>query len=654
MNDPRSPARRPPGPGAATPAAGRAPAPERAGSPDRTDLSAEEEDDGQDAPTALMTGLPAALLAELDGPAPPPPGRPSQPAGVELVPARRVVRVGAAAKVTLHQPPPSPAATPAPAEPDDEPDEDEAPPRPPAVPRSWCAGDLLHGRYLLERVLGRGGMGEVILARDLFLQEPVALKTLRGLHDDDPEQLESLRAEVAAAHGVSHPGLARTYDLGQGEGIWYVSMEFLEGESLAARIAREGGLPLPDVRRLGMEVALAMHAAHQAGIIHRDLKPANIQLTPQRGAVVMDFGLATSTSTGAGPKGRGPAGEGQDSGASSRATSGGTPRYMAPEQWREEPQGPATDIWAFGIILYEMLTGRTPFVELTDRASLMMAHIEKPVPPMRTFRKDTPRKLEKLVAACLQKDPARRPASMLEIARELAVTPARHHLVTGLLALGLVLLFTVAGLTLWSTVRGIILREMRPAVERLAIIAASQLDGADLDAVHTPADMEKEEFTRVHKTLNKIKKMDPAVRWVYTWRKLPAKHAWEEIVDANPWDEDRNENGTIESDERGSKPADPFDDNHLPGLREVFEHGRPGAEPDLYEDSWGIFLTGYSPVPTPSGDFSVVAVDVGHEPLILLGRILQGVFVALGLASLLGLLWLRRRAALARLLFPER
>ncbi|MBM4321824.1 MAG: serine/threonine protein kinase, partial [Deltaproteobacteria bacterium] len=330
-------------------------------------------------------------------------------------------------------------------------------------PQAWRMGAVVAGRYRLAGTLGHGGMGEVLLAEDLLLRRKVALKALRRNLNaaKNVQALERFRQEVAMAHAVSHVGIARTFDMGETGGVSFLSMEYLDGETLASRLRREGPLPVAEVRRIGLEVASALDAAHQAGVIHRDLKPSNIQLTPDRGAVVLDFGLAAAIADRRGSR----HGDGRSELLRPSSKSAGTPNYMAPEQWRGELQGVATDIYSFGCILFEATAGRLPFQGST-RATMMHAHLEEKPPSVRSLCSGVPRSLDQLITACLQKEIKDRPRTMFDVAQKLVELRLHHALVTAALALASLLLLLAGGVTIWKTSSHLLLREIRPAVKR--------------------------------------------------------------------------------------------------------------------------------------------------------------------------------------------
>jgi class 3 adenylate cyclase/tetratricopeptide (TPR) repeat protein/predicted Ser/Thr protein kinase len=234
------------------------------------------------------------------------------------------------------------------------------------------------GRYFVERELGRGGMGAVYLAVDTQLDRKVALKVPFVRGDDLADLVDRFRREARAMATVHHANLCPVYDVGEINGQHFLSMAFIEGETLARLIRDRGAQPVAQAVRLVRTIALAVQKAHDAGIIHRDLKPANVMLNAEGEPIVMDFGLARRN----------------NSGEAELTHSGlviGSPAYMAPEQVeaRHHQVGPWTDVWAMGVILYELLTGRRPFEgsaavvlgRIMERDPLPFAQLGRPSPP---------------------------------------------------------------------------------------------------------------------------------------------------------------------------------------------------------------------------------------------------------------------------------
>jgi serine/threonine protein kinase len=267
-------------------------------------------------------------------------------------------------------------------------------PAPPAIPG-----------YEILGVLGRGGMGVVYKARHLKLQRLVALKMILAGGHASGEQLSRFRTEAEAVARLQHPNVVQIHEVGELDGLPFFSLEFVEGGSLADRLDGTPWLPR-QAAQLVETLARAVHVAHQNGIVHRDLKPANVLLTVDGVPKITDFGLAKKLDATAGPTGTGDV--------------MGTPSYMAPEQagQHSQPIGPATDVYALGTILYELLTGRPPFKGATPVDTVFQVVHEEPVPPRRLQPK-LPRDLETVCLKCLQKEPHKRYASAEALADDL-------------------------------------------------------------------------------------------------------------------------------------------------------------------------------------------------------------------------------------------
>ena len=273
-------------------------------------------------------------------------------------------------------------------------------------------GDKL-GPYEILAPIGAGGMGEVHKARDTRLDRTVAIKVL-------PEHIakrEDLRArferEARAVASLKHPHICTLFDIGSQDGAGYMVMEFMEGETLADRIAK-GALPLDQAIKFATQIADALDRAHRAGVTHRDVKPQNIMLT-RDGAKVLDFGLAKSV-----PK-VGPTDETLTAVLTTEGTVMGTPQYMAPEQFEGKEADARSDIWAFGAVLYEMVTGQKAF-QGKSYSSLLGSILSADPPPM-SVKPFMPTWLERLVRRCLQKDPDDRYQSMRDVVIELQTPP---------------------------------------------------------------------------------------------------------------------------------------------------------------------------------------------------------------------------------------
>jgi serine/threonine-protein kinase len=275
------------------------------------------------------------------------------------------------------------------------------------------------GSYVVRSFIGQGGMGEVYKAEDTRLNRTVAIKVLPPEVRHDAGRRDRLEREAKALAALSHPHICPLFDVGHQDGTDFLVMEYLEGETLAARLER-GKLPLDQVFRHGVEIADALAAAHRQGVIHRDLKPGNIMLT-RSGAKLLDFGLASR-----------PLRDPSSSGIAVVATLTlpgsilGTPRYMAPEQIEGKEADARSDVFAFGAVLYEMATGTRAFDG--DSAAAVMAAVLEHEPPALSSREPlSPAAFDRLIRTCLAKNPDARWQSAADLARELrwiATAPA--------------------------------------------------------------------------------------------------------------------------------------------------------------------------------------------------------------------------------------
>ena len=274
------------------------------------------------------------------------------------------------------------------------------------------------GAYDIVTPIGAGGMGEVYRANDTRLDRVVALKVLSPSLAGDPQFRERFDREARTISRITHPHICTLYDVGEHEGTAYLVMELLEGETLADRLARSGSraLGLEETLRIAVEIADALDAAHRAGIVHRDLKPGNIFLA-RSGAKLLDFGLAKSGGTVA-------AGVGMSMAATTppnitaQGTILGTFRYMAPEQIEGSEADARSDLWAFGCVLLEMLTG-APAFEGKTQASLIAAILEREPAAIATTPPSIDPGLDRIVRRCLTKDPERRWQSARDLRLEL-------------------------------------------------------------------------------------------------------------------------------------------------------------------------------------------------------------------------------------------
>jgi hypothetical protein len=262
----------------------------------------------------------------------------------------------------------------------------------------FAPGALLDGRYRIIGLLGRGGMGEVYRADDLRLGQPVAVKLLPETLRHDPVRLAQFHNEVRTARQVSHPNVCRVYDIGEADGLMYLSMEYVDGEDLASSLRRIGRFPEDKAADIARQLCAGLAAAHQRGVVHRDLKPANVMLDGAGRVRVMDFGLAAI-------------GQVEDVRA-------GTPAYMAPEQLLGREVTARSDIFALGLVIYELFTGRRAFTATTV-ADLVSQHEKMSIPPPSSVVSALDPAIERAILRCLAAAPDRRPGSALAVSAAL-------------------------------------------------------------------------------------------------------------------------------------------------------------------------------------------------------------------------------------------
>jgi Tol biopolymer transport system component len=258
---------------------------------------------------------------------------------------------------------------------------------------------LLVGDYKILKKIGRGGMGEVYLARDQRLGRSVALKVLPGHFNDYTDRLRRFETEACAASALNHPNILTIYGIGQADSRHFIATEFIEGETLRQHMP-DDGMKILEALDIAVQIASALSAAHEAGIIHRDIKPENIMLRRDGYVKVLDFGLAKLAEDW----------RGDDEDALTRpilkTDSGavmGTVQYMSPEQARGLSLDARTDIWSFGVVLYEMIAGRAPFDGETSSHTIVSI-LEEETPPFKETRPDSPAELEWIVMKTLRKD----------------------------------------------------------------------------------------------------------------------------------------------------------------------------------------------------------------------------------------------------------
>ena len=263
---------------------------------------------------------------------------------------------------------------------------------------------LVDNRYRIVKPLGAGGMAEVYLAHDHVLERDVALKVMSGRYADDEEFVERFKREAQSAAVLSHPNIVSIYDRGESEdGTYYIAMEYLCGGTLKDRILKRGALPPRTAAAVALQIAEALHAAHEAGVVHRDIKPHNVLVTEAGNVKVGDFGIARAASS------------------STMTRTGsilGTAHYISPEQAMGEPVGPQSDLYSLGVVLYEMLTGTLPYDAETS-IGIAMKHVNGHLVPPGELNPEVPEGINAIVTRLLEKNPKYRYADAEELIEDL-------------------------------------------------------------------------------------------------------------------------------------------------------------------------------------------------------------------------------------------
>jgi len=273
----------------------------------------------------------------------------------------------------------------------------------PALTPALVPGGLFGGRYRLLEELGRGGMGRVYKAMDIRTGEPVALKVIRPEISSESGVVERFLNETRLAHRITHRNVCRIFDLGQAEGLYYITMEFVPGETLRSLVRRIGPLPVEKAVVIARQVLEGLIESHRQGIVHRDLKPQNIMLDLDGDARIMDFGIARSVG---------------ETGLTALGGSVGTPQYMSPEQAEGLELDGRSDLYAWGVSLYETLTGQPPFEGKTAASVLAQQQARRPPDP-RKLNPAVPEALSRIILKCLDKDRDKRYASAESLLPEL-------------------------------------------------------------------------------------------------------------------------------------------------------------------------------------------------------------------------------------------
>src|SRR5437588_1110091 len=255
--------------------------------------------------------------------------------------------------------------------------------------------EVLGERYQLQDHIGRGGMATIYRGRDLRMDRVVAIKVLRDVYSTDPKFVTRFQREAKTASSLQHPNIVQVYDYGQTDGNYFIVMELVEGTDLRRYLRSRGVLDIDRAVIIAHDVALGLGAAHRRQIVHRDVKPQNVLVGRDGSIKLTDFGIASVY---------------KDINAERLTTTGmtlGTVQYYAPEQAQGEIVNPAADVYALGIVMYEMLTGRTPF-EIATRVAVAMQHIQDPPLAPSQLNPNIPPALEEIILRCLEKAPEMR------------------------------------------------------------------------------------------------------------------------------------------------------------------------------------------------------------------------------------------------------
>jgi tetratricopeptide (TPR) repeat protein len=272
-------------------------------------------------------------------------------------------------------------------------------------------GTVFGGRYQIIEQLGRGGMGRVYRALDSKTREEVAIKLIRPDIAEDKRTLERFVNEIKLVHKISHRNISKMYHLGEDQGLHYITMEYVPGEDLKSFIRRSRRLDVATTVAIAKQVCNGLSEAHEAGIVHRDLKPSNIMIDKDGNAKILDFGIARAVGV---------------QGVTAEGSVIGTPEYMSPEQVEGRDSDRRSDIYAFGVIMFEMITGRLPFAADTPFVVAFKQQSERPVPP-EDLNPQTPPQLSAIVLRCLEKNPAARYQTAEDVCRDLSQVEETIH-----------------------------------------------------------------------------------------------------------------------------------------------------------------------------------------------------------------------------------
>ena len=266
---------------------------------------------------------------------------------------------------------------------------------------SLVPNTLIGARYRLERRIGQGGMAEVWLANDISLNRKVAVKMMKAQHNDDPVVIERFRREAQAAGALSHPNIVTVYDVVENAGHQAVVMEYIEGLTLREVLDQKHRISPSLTIHIGMAIASALDAAHASGLVHRDIKPGNILITPTGRVMLADFGIAKAVN-------------GNEADLTNQNIMMGTAKYLSPEQVRGKPLDGRADIYSLGLVLYECLAGRVPFIGDSD-VDTALARVQRDATNLLKIRPNLPPALTNFIHQMLQREPTKRPATGLTV-----------------------------------------------------------------------------------------------------------------------------------------------------------------------------------------------------------------------------------------------
>jgi eukaryotic-like serine/threonine-protein kinase len=334
------------------------------------------------------------------------------------------------------------------------------------------AGLEIGHRYRVKSLLGMGGMGAVYLVHDKGLDRDVALKLIRSDIAEDADALERFKREIQLSSRVTHPNVLRVFDLGESDGIQFLTMQFVDGRDLSTILKKQGKLPTDRLLRVFRQTAEGLKAAHDQSVTHRDLKPQNIMLDSTDRVYVTDFGMAKSS---------------EQSGMTQTGAVIGTPFYMSPEQVKGEPVGPQSDIFSLGVILYQMATGIVPFGGATP-FEVMITRIQRPPKPVRELNPELPVYLQKIIERCLAVDLGLRYQNVQQILEDLDAesfrtsirykTLSRRWTKPAAAAIAAVVLLAAGGL--WLYQKG---RSTKPTVQKTQSVLVADFANHAGDAV---------------------------------------------------------------------------------------------------------------------------------------------------------------------------